>query len=114
MICEQSATSGGALVADLYVQGVWVSQAETLLDIHVVDTDTQSYHDRTPMAVLHTAEHDKKQKYSQACQACRATFTPLCVSDDGMLGCETTAFLKRIGYILSTKWKMDYGTVMGC
>ena len=79
VICEQSATSGGSLVADLYVQGVWVSQAETLLDIHVVDTDTQSYHDHTPMAVLHTVEHDKKQKYSQAYQACRATFTPPCV-----------------------------------
>ena len=30
-----------------------------------------------------------------------------------MLGCEATTFLKQIGDILSAKWKMDYGTVMG-
>ena len=30
-----------------------------------------------------------------------------------MLGCEATAFLKRIGDMLSAKWEMDYGTVMG-
>ena len=42
-----------------------------------------------------------------------ATFTPLCVSVDGMLGCEATAFFKRIGDMLLAKWKMYYGTVMG-
>ena len=66
VFCEQSATSGGALVADLCVRGVWIPQAVALFDIRVVYADAQSYHDRTPMAVLNTAEHDKKQKYSQA------------------------------------------------
>ena len=50
MVCEQSATSGGALVADLCIRGVWTPQAETLFDIRVVDTDAQSYCDHTPMA----------------------------------------------------------------
>ena len=66
VFCEQSATSGGALVADLCVRGVWVPQAVALFDICVVYADAQSYHGRTPMAVLSTAENDKKQKYSQA------------------------------------------------
>ena len=35
MVCEQSATSDGALVADLYVRGVWIPQAEALFDIRV-------------------------------------------------------------------------------
>ena len=78
VICEQSATSGGALVADLCVQGVWIPQAEALLDICVVDTNTKSYCDCTPMAVLRPVEHDKKQKYSKYCHDCRATFT-VCV-----------------------------------
>ena len=60
-----------------------------------------------------TVERDKKQKYSQACQDRKAIFTPMCVSVDGMLGCEATAFLKQIGDMLSAKWKMDHETVMG-
>ena len=55
-------------------------QAEALFDIRVVDTDSQPYCDRTPVAVLSTAEYDKKHKYSYPGQDCRATFTPLCVS----------------------------------
>ena len=50
-----------------------------------------------------TVERDKKQKYSQACQNRKATFTPMCVSVDGMLGCEATVFLKWIGDMLSAK-----------
>ena len=56
VVCEQTVSSGCALVADLRVCGVWIPQAEALFDIRVVDTDTQSYHDRTPMAVLSTSE----------------------------------------------------------
>ena len=48
----------------------------------------------------------KKKKYSQACQDRRATFTPLCVSVDGMMGDEATAFLQWIADLLSAKWEM--------
>ena len=65
------------------------------------------------MAVLSSAECDKKQKYSQACQDWRATFTPLCVSVDGMMGQEARAFLQQIADLLSAKWEMDYSLVMG-
>ena len=111
MIFQQSATSVGALVADLCVQGVWIFQAEMLFNIHVVDTDAQSYCHHTPMAVLSTAEHYKKQ-YSQACQDHRATSTPICVIVDGMLGCEAIAVLKWIGD-MSAKCEVDYGTLIG-
>ena len=72
-------SSNGALVADLCVRGVWIPQSEVLFDIRVVDTDAQSYRNQTPLAVLFSAECDKKRKYSQACLDRRATFTPLCV-----------------------------------
>ena len=52
----------------------------------MVDTDAQSYHTCTPHDILSTAEGEKKRKYLQACKDRRATFTPLCVSVDGMLG----------------------------
>ena len=65
-----------------------------MFDIRVVDTDTWSYHACTPHDVLSTAEGEKKRKYLQACQDRHATFIPLCVSVDGMLGFEA-AFLLR-------------------
>ena len=65
------------------------------------------------MAVLCSAECDKKKRYSQACLDRRATFTPLCVSVDGMMGQEATMFLKRIADLLSAKWEADYSLVMG-
>ena len=106
MIFQQSATSVGALVAD-FIRGVWIFQAEALFNIHVLDTDAQSYCHCTLMAVLSTAKRYKKQKYSQARQDHRATFTPLCVIVDGMLGCEATAILKWIGDMLSAKFEVD-------
>ena len=63
-------------------------------------------------SAISTAERHKKQKYSWACQDCRATFIPICVSVDGMLGCEATDFFKWIGDMLSAKWEIDYGVVM--
>ena len=77
--------SADALIADLCVRGVWEPQTEALFDIRVVDTDALSYCARSPKDVLGTAEGEKKCKYLQASQDRRATFTPLCVSVDGML-----------------------------
>ena len=38
----------------------------------------------------------------QACQDRRATFTPLCVSVNGMLGSEAEFFVRRVGDILAS------------
>lgn len=54
----------------------------------MVDTDARSYCVCTPQDVLRTAEGERKHKYLQACQNCHATFTPLCVSVNIMLGSE--------------------------
>jgi len=63
---------------------------------------------------LSSAEGEKKCKYLQACQDQHATFTPLCVFVDGMLGSEAECFVKRIGDFLAAKWKRPYIVVMGC
>ena len=76
--------AGETLVADLSVRGVWLPQAEALFDVRVVDTDAQSYLSRTPKSVLLHAEIEKKQKYSAACCARQAHFTPLCFLVDGL------------------------------
>ena len=55
----------------------------------------------------------EKKKYSAACLACCASFTPLCFSVDGLLGTEAGFFLCRLADRLSSKWEMPYSLVMG-
>ena len=57
------------LVANLCVREVWQSQTEALFDIRVVDTDAWPYCGCTSIAVLSSAEAEKKCKYSLACQS---------------------------------------------
>ena len=40
-----------------------------LFDIRVVDTDARSYLSHSPVAVLASAEAEKKRKYCDACTA---------------------------------------------
>ena len=101
-----------ALRADLAVRGVWDRQTEALFDIRVVDTDAQSYVNRSPMEVLGAAEQEKKMKYSLACEERRGAFTPFCCSVDGMLGREAEFFLRRLGDRLAAKWERSYSDVM--
>jgi len=87
--------SGETLVADLSVRGVWLPQAEALFDVCIVDTDAQSYLIHSPKSVLFGAEIEKR-KYSAACCARQAHFTPLCFSVDGLTGGEASSFIKRL------------------
>ena len=112
-IVNDGSASADTLIADLCIRGVWEAQTEALFDIRVIDTDARSYCTRSPKDVLGTAEGEKKRKYLQACQDRRATFTPLCVSVDGMLGSEAEFFVKRLGDFLAAKWERPYSVVMG-
>ena len=113
IVKEADESSGSpAQVADLSVRGVWVPQAEALFDVRVVDTDAQSYLDRSPLDVLSIAESEKKRKNHQACLDRRALFTQLCISVDGLLGRETV-FIKRLADRLSSNWKYSYPHVLG-
>ena len=60
-----------------------------------------------------SAEVEKKHKYLQACQDQHATFTPFCVSVDGMLGSEAEFFIKRLGDFSVARWQRPYSVVMG-
>ena len=112
-IVNDGSAGADTLIADLCVRGVWEAQTEALFDIRVIDTDARSYCTRSPKDVLGTAEGEKKRKYLQACQDRRATFTPLCVSVDGMLGSEAEFFVRRLGDFLAAKWERPYSVVMG-
>ena len=84
-----------ALIADISIRGLWQPQAVALLDVRVVDIDAPSHIHRNAVAVISSAEEEKKRKYNSAAEARRASFTPFVVSTDGMLGREANFLLKR-------------------
>ena len=84
-----------------------------LFDIRVVDTDARSYLSHSPVALLASAETEKKRKYCDACTDERcATFTPLCFLVDGLAGDEAACFLKHLGGSLAVTWERHYGEVI--
>ena len=63
--------------------------------------------------MLSSAEAKKKHKYLEACLARHAGFTPLCFSNDGMLGTEVDFFLCHMADRLSAKWERSYSEAIG-
>ena len=102
-----------SLIADLSIRGVWQPQMVALFDIRVVDTDTPSYSHRDVAAILSSAEEDNKRKYCDAAEVRRASFTPLVVSVDGVLGWEAECFIKLLAEKIAIKWKKSYPEVAG-
>ena len=102
----------GTLIANLLIHGVWSPQSEALFDIHVTDTDAQSYLGHAPESILFQAETEKKQKYSAGANARHAHFTPLCFSVDGLAGSEVACFIKKLATGLSSKWERNYSEVL--
>ncbi len=68
--------------------------------------------DHSPSIIISNTERDKKVKYSRACESRHASFSPLCISIDGLLGKEFSCFLKRLADRLSSKWDLNYRIVM--
>ena len=102
-----------SLIADLSIRGVWQPQTVALFDIRVVDTDAPSYSHRDVAAILSTAEEEKKRKYCDAAEVRRASFTPLVISVDGVLGQEAECFVKLLAEKIATKWKRSYPEIAG-
>ena len=100
-VVRDASVDGDALIADLSARGVWEPQALVLFDICVVNTDAKSYLSHSPIAVLASAETEKKRKCCDVCTECHATFTPLYFSVDGLVGDEAACFLKHLGRSLS-------------
>ena len=81
--------------------------------MRVVDTDAPSHIHRNTVAVLSSAEEEKKRKYNSAAEARRAYFTPFVVSTDGMLGREANFLLKRLAQSISIQWEKPLGQTTG-
>ena len=97
-----------SLMADLSIRGVWQPQTMVLFDVRVTDTGAPSH------SILTSAEEEKKKKYSEAATLHRASFTPLVVSVDRVLGREAKKkIVKRHAQKLAHKWEKSNSEVLG-
>ena len=103
----------GSLVADLGVRGLWQLQIMGLIDVRVVDTDAPSHINRPVKDILSTAERVKKNKYNEASEERRASFSPFVVSTDGFMGREASFLIKNLSEMLANKWQRQYSEVKG-
>ena len=85
-----------------------------VFDVRVTDTDAPSHSQRVVSAILSSAEEAKKKKYSEAAALRRASFTPLVVSVDGVLGRETNFYVKHLAQKLAHKWEKLNSEVHSC
>ena len=81
--------------------------------MRVVNTDANSYWEKSPERCLEEAERIKKKMYLEACLQQRRHFSPFVASVDGLLGVEATDTLKRIASRLTSKWKQPYLKTFG-
>uniref|UniRef100_A0A1X7T624 Uncharacterized protein n=1 Tax=Amphimedon queenslandica TaxID=400682 RepID=A0A1X7T624_AMPQE len=51
-------------------------------------------------------------KYGRACEDRHASFTPLCISIDGLMGKEMESFVRRLAESLATKWDRQISTTL--
>ena len=63
----------------------------------------------TPKSVLFGAKIEKNRKYSAACCACQAHFTPLCFSVDVVTDGEA---IKRLASGFAARWNRSYSDVL--
>ena len=78
-----------SLIADPSIRGVWQPQTLALFDVRVTGTDAPSRSQLVVTAIL-------KKKYSKAAGLGRASFPPLVVSVDGVLGRVANFFVKHL------------------
>lgn len=86
------------LRADVGIRGAWLPQSMVLFDIRVLDSDAPSNHSKSPAQVLRDAEKEKR-KYGPICESRHSSFTPLCVTVDGLVGTEMYVFISRLSVV---------------
>ena len=98
---------------DVLVHGLWETGSECVLEICILDTNANSYKDKTSKKVLEEHVKRKKDKYLQACLDRRRSFTFLVYSVNGMACKEAQAFEKCTASLLSDKWNCTYSELVG-
>lgn len=95
---------------DLLVRGFYRRSTDVIVDIHVINLNSDTYAGRTAEAALLSAEKAKIKKYKELCKRQRRMFVPFVVSCCGVLGKEATKFMQRLAQIYSEKYEQPYST----
>ena len=111
VVHEATNTNADIFIADLCVCGMWQPQYDALFYILVLNSDAKLYLDHSPITVIKAAEVVKKRKYQEACLDCRASFTSLCVTVNGLLGSEAECFLNCISVAMVEKWEKSFSAM---
>ena len=90
---------------------MWKPQCDALFDICVLDTDAKSYLDWSPVAVIKTAETERKRKYQKLVYLDMPALLP-CISVDSLSGSEAECFPSCFVVALAEKWEKLYSLVM--
>ena len=71
---------------DLLIRDHWKQRTDSVNNMRVVNTDTQSHRTKNPERCLQEAERGKKRMYLEACLQKRRHFSPFVALVDGLLG----------------------------
>jgi hypothetical protein len=93
---------------DVGAHGFWRRGHTAIFDIHITDTDAESYLRSSQSKILSNQEKAKKRKYLEPCLQRRRHFTLLVFLADGMRAPEMSAATKQLAKLLACKWGRTY------
>ena len=79
----------------------------SLFDVSIFNADSSSYKSQPLTKVFEHKRNIKKQTYSKAAEAKRATFTPFIATCDAALDKEAETYIKHLASLLSKKMEMQ-------
>ena len=88
--------------------GFWGTGRDTIFNMHVTDTNANSYKTLAGTKVLAQQEKETKYKYLQSCLEMRKDFTPMVYSVNGVAGCKAQSAKKRLASLLGVKLRQEY------
>ena len=100
------------LISDLLMESVWEPARKAFFDIRIVNADAASYGLLTWPTIAQIHAREKHRKYDLAAEDLRASFTPLVVSCDGIVGMEYESFIKKTSLKLCEKWSKPYSQII--
>jgi hypothetical protein len=100
------------LRADWAARGFWEPQKQALFDGCIINADSPSFENSTLQTIFNQRKNTKRQTYSEAAEARRASFTPIIATCDAVFDKEAELYFKRLAVHLSKKWDSSYSQVL--
>ena len=92
VIKEADKSGNGGLRVDWGIRGFWEFQREALFDICILNADAPSYSSTNLETLMSAARNRKKNKYGDAAELRRATFTPIVATCEAIFDNEAQTY----------------------